>query len=170
MAKLRKGTAYRRLDARPYTRRSKYRKLNFIRATPNNKVVKYTHGKVNAEYKYSFQLISKEALQIRHNALESARQTANKYLETELGRNMFFFNIRIYPHHILRENPIASGAGADRLSTGMQFSFGKPVGLAARVKKGQILMEVKTNNEEVARKTLKRASHKIPCKCSIIEA
>ncbi len=170
MAKLRKGTAYRRLDARPYTRKSKYRKLNFIRATPNNKVVKYSHGKVNSKYKYSFQLVSKEAVQIRHNALESARQTTNRYLEDQLGRLMFFFNIRIYPHHVLRENPIASGAGADRLSTGMKFSFGKPIGLAARVKKGQILMEVKVNNEEVGRNALKRAAYKLPCKSSVIEA
>jgi len=170
MAKLRKGTAYRRLDARPYTRKSKYKKFNFIRATPNNKVVKYAHGKLNAEYKYTIQLVSKEALQIRHNALESGRQTTNRYLESELGRDMYFFNLRVYPHHILRENPLASGAGADRLSTGMKFSFGKPIGLAARIKKGQIIMEVKANNEEVARKALKRAAYKFPCKCSIIEA
>jgi large subunit ribosomal protein L10e len=52
----------------------------------------------------------------------------------------------------------------------MKFSFGKPIGLAARIKKGQIIMEVKANNEEVARKALKRAAYKFPCKCSIIEA
>ena len=46
----------------------------------------------------------------------------------------YFFQLRIYPHHILRENPLAAGAGADRMSTGMKCAFGKPISVAARVK------------------------------------
>jgi large subunit ribosomal protein L10e len=76
----------------------------------------------------------------------------------------------IYPHHILRENPLASGAGADRFSTGMQKAFGKPTGLAARVKAGQTLMRLSVNKSNLkdARMGLKRAQYKFPCGCSIV--
>ena len=50
----------------------------------------------------------------------------------EVGRMNFHFKIRVYPHHVLRENKQATGAGADRVSEGMRLSFGKPVGTAAR--------------------------------------
>ena len=40
MAKLRKFSAYRRIE-RPYTRKSKYRKKSFIRATPTNKIIRF---------------------------------------------------------------------------------------------------------------------------------
>ena len=56
--------------------------------------------------------------------------------------------IRIYPHHIMRENPLATGAGADRMSTGMKKSFGKTIGVAARVHKGQTLVTVNVNGLE----------------------
>lgn len=168
MAKLRKGVSYRNLE-RPYTRRSKFRKLNFIRATPNNKIVKYVMGSPKTEFKHKLRLISDDALQIRHNAIESARQTANRLLEGKLRKSFYCFKILIYPHHILRENPIASGAGADRLSTGMKNSFGKAIGLAAQIREGQILLEVSANNESVARLALKRAAHKLPCKSKIVE-
>ncbi len=74
-----------------------------------------------------------------------------------------------YPHHVLRENPIAAGAGADRMSTGMKKSFGRTIGTAAQVKRGQPLFVVDVNkqNVEVARKALKRASYKLPGTCII---
>ena len=129
MAKLRRAVAYRRLE-RPYTRRSKYRKKNFVRATPVNKVVRYDMGNLSKEFPSKFDLISKNNVQIRHNAIEAARLTALRLLEKKLGKNAFNMRIRIYPHHVLRENPLASGAGADRMSTGMKMSFGKPIGVA----------------------------------------
>jgi len=77
--------------------------------------------------------------------------------------------IRIFPHHILRENPLATGAGADRMSTGMKKSFGKSIGIAAQVKANKILFTIKVNKNgiEVARKALKKAAHKLPCRCII---
>ncbi len=142
MAKLRKFVAYRRLE-RPYTRVSKYREKSFVRARPHSKVVRYTQGNQHKEFKYTLYLVSKEALQIRHNAIESARQTANKVLDKKIGKLNYFFKYRIYPHHILRENPLASGAGADRMSTGMKKAFGKPIGVAAQVKKSKSLPSLK---------------------------
>jgi large subunit ribosomal protein L10e len=107
-------------------------------------------------------LISKESVQIRDNALEAARVVAHKFLEKNLGTN-YFFKILLYPHHVLREKPIATGAGADRYSRGMKLAFGKPVGKAVQVKEGQRIMMLKINkqNLEIGKKALKKAGLKI---------
>ncbi|MBN2458267.1 50S ribosomal protein L16 [Candidatus Woesearchaeota archaeon] len=169
MAKIRKFCAYRRLE-RPYTRKSKYRKLSFIKSTPHSKIVRFECGNLKDKFEKKVDLVSKNALQIRHNAIESARLSSNRMLEKNLGKVGFRLSIRIYPHHVLRENPLASGAGADRMSTGMKMSFGKPIGSAARVKEGQTLLTVSVNknNVDLAKKALKRASYKFPCPCSIV--
>lgn len=169
MARLRKFVAYRRLE-RPYTRFSRYKKLSYVRSRPVCKVVRFDVGEVNGRFTHKLDLVSKSDLQIRDNAIESARQTSNRLLEKTLGKTGYRFMTRIYPHHVLRENPLAAGAGADRLSTGMAHSFGKPIGLAARVKAGSPLFTVLVNKENVrlARMALKRASYKVPCACSIV--
>jgi large subunit ribosomal protein L10e len=169
MAKLRKGCSYRRIK-RPYTRKSKFRKLSYVRAIPANKVVRFETGNAKKEFPTTLHLVSKDSLQIRHNAIESARVSATRHLEKTLGKLGFYLRIRTFPHHVLRENPLASGAGADRMSTGMQKSFGKTIGIAAQVKRGQILIDagVEENQIEVARIALKRASYKLPCSCSIV--
>ena len=170
MARVRKFVAYRRLE-RPYTRVSKYRVKNYVRARPNITLVKYNMGNVKGKFKYKVDLLSKTDLQIRHNALEAARQTTNRLLEKELGKTEFYFRVNVYPHHILRENPLASGAGADRMSTGMKMSFGKPIGAAAQVKEGQVLFEVSVEKRHIpiAREALRRVSHKMPCRTRVIE-
>ena len=167
MAKLMRAVAWRRLE-RPYTRKSKYRKKAFVRAVPNNKIVKYVMGNQKKEYAYVVSLNSKSDIQLRHNALESARKTTNKLLETKAPVN-YKMRIKVYPHHILRNNPLAAGAGADRMSTGMAHSFGKAVGIAAQVRKGQAIMEVEVNKDKlnVAKLALERARKKFPCDCSI---
>lgn len=170
MARLRKGVSYRRMDARPYTRISKYRKKSFVRARPHVKVVKYDMGELKKVFRYAVYLKTNETLQLRHNALESARQAINRALEKNTGKGMYSFKLRVYPHHILRENPLASGAGADRLSTGMKNSFGKSIGTAARVRKGQIIFEAGVDtlaHAEAAKKALKKGSTKLPKGCTI---
>lgn len=168
MAKLRKAVAYRRLE-RPYTRRSKYKKKAFVKVSPASKVVRYELGNVRKPFPCMLVLRSKHSLQIRHNAIESARLTSLRYLEKNLGKQGYHLSIRMYPHHILRENPLASGAGADRMSTGMQLSFGKAIGIAAQVPADKILIAayVEKDKVEVAKKALKRASTKLPCSCYI---
>lgn len=163
MVKLRKFSAYRILK-RPYTRRSKYKKKSFIKTTANVKIVRFKTGNFRKKFPYSLHLVAKGDLQIRDNALESARQTANRVLELTLGTGGYFMQLRLYPHHILRENPLAAGAGADRFSTGMQKSFGKPIGCAARIKKGQKLVSVSVNKQhlELAKKALNRFRKRIP--------
>ncbi len=168
MARIRKFSAYRSIE-RPYTRISKYRKKSYIRVRPNIHVVKYDMGNPSKDWPLKLELVSKSDLQIRHNALESARQTSNKVLETTLGKGAYHLKLRLFPHHILRENPLASGAGADRMSTGMKMSFGKAIGTAARVFKGQTIFSlgVDKSQEDVAKKALRRAASKLPCHCGI---
>ena len=112
MARLRKAVAYRRLE-RPYTRHSKFNKLSYVRGRPVSRVVHYNMGDLKTEFPCKVILRSNADLQIRDNALESARQTSNRFMEKNVGKTSYCMSIRIYPHHILRENPLASGAGAD---------------------------------------------------------
>ena len=108
MVKLRKAVAYRATE-RPYTRKSKFRKKSFIRASPQNKVVMFDMGNKTQSFDTHAKLISKEQIQVRHNAIESSRLTSNRHLEKTLGKTMYHLKINIYPHHILRENPLAAG-------------------------------------------------------------
>ena len=168
MAKLRKFVAYRHVK-RPYTRKSKYKVKNYVRAFPNIKIVKFEAGDKKKNYESHIVLKSKQALQIRHEALESSRMTINRKLEKVLGKNQFFFRVRPYPHHVLRENAMATGAGADRMSTGMAKPFGKVVGAAAQIKEGQIIMDVYTvkGNEMKVKDAYDTAARKLPGAYSI---
>jgi large subunit ribosomal protein L10e len=76
----------------------------------------------------------------------------------------------VFPHHVLRFNPIATGAGADRFSQGMKKSFGRPLGVAARVKKNQKVMSAFTqkNSEKVVKEAFRKASMKLPCQCKVV--
>ena len=169
MVKLRKFVSYRRIE-RPYTRVSKFKKKAYIKAKPASKIIRFEMGNLQkTDFEYKLVLKSKRDLQIRHNAIESARQSSNKLLEEKLGKTNYRFKIRIFPHHVLRENPLASGAGADRMSTGMKCSFGKTIGVAARIKKGQEMFEIETNKNglTLARAALRRVAQKLPCSCTI---
>ncbi len=168
MVRIRKFCAYRRPE-RPYTRVSKFKNKSFIRVSPNVAVVRFDAGNLSKKFQYTLSLHSKSDLQIRDNALESARQTSTRLLESNLGLSGFHLKIKPYPFHVLRENPLAAGAGADRFSTGMQKAFGKPIGNAARIRKGQSIFEISVDkgNQEIAKKALSRASKKLPCSCTI---
>ena len=137
---------------------------------PNPRITSFETGNVKKQFPYTLQLNSKVHIQIRDNALESARLTANRFLERNLGTSSYFMKLRKYPHHILRENPIAAGAGADRFSTGMKKAFGKPIGLAARIREGHTIYEVSVNKNglSVAKAALQRASKKLPCTTAIV--
>ncbi len=162
MAGLRKGHCYTGL-VRAYTRKSKYKSKAYIKGVPPSKLVKFDQGDLKKEFESAVFLKSKQPIQLRHNALESARQMVNRNISETLGNN-FRLKIRVYPHHILRENKMLSGAGADRMQTGMQRAFGKPVGSAAQVKKGQpiISLHVDKKDVEAAKKALHTAIHRLP--------
>ena len=167
MATLRKGRCYSK-PVKAYTRKSKVKSKSYIKTTPQNKIVRYDMGNLKEQFNHTIKLISNQDIQIRHNALESARLVIFRRLQ-KLGINNFFFKLKIYPHHILRENKMLSGARADRLQTGMSHAFGKPVGLAAKVKRGRIIFSVDVNKENLkpATEAMKLAIPRLPCKCSV---
>ena len=168
MVSIRPNSCYRHYE-RPYTRKSKYKSKAFIKATPENRVTKFEFGDVKAKFNCQIDLVTKTPLQLRHNSIESARTVVIRRL-TETGKN-YRFTVRAYPHHVLRENKMLTGAGADRMQTGMQLSFGRAVGLAARIKANQPIFSVRVDKADAkaARLALAGALPKLPCRCSFVE-
>lgn len=157
-----RGKNYRHPTGMPYTRRE------FVGGTPHPKIAKFSLGNPNGDYDVEIQLTSCTNVQVRHNALEAARVAANKKMQ-EVGESNYYLLVKKYPHVILRENKMIATAGADRLQEGMRRAFGKPVGLAARVKIDDIIMliRVKSSDVEKAKEALGAASSKLPMKTRI---
>lgn len=164
MAGLRKGNCYRKV-VRAYTRKSKYKSKGYIKAIPPSKIVKFDQGNLQKKFDAKVSLVSKQAIQLRHNALESARQIIHKHISDSLGNN-YYLKVRVYPHHILREHKMLTGAGADRMSPGMSQAFGKAVGVAAQVKRNQPIISIMTDKKDVetAKKALHFAMSRLPGK------
>lgn len=160
---LRPARCYTHFTSPPYTRKE------YIHGIPPPKIVKFVMG-TEKDYEYLLELRVKEGGQIRHNALEAARVMCNKYLSTEAGDTNYFFRVKVYPHHVIRENKMMAFAGADRLQDGMRQAFGKPIGTVARVKAKQAILEVRVNREhlEIAKEALRRGGAKIPLPCEIV--
>jgi large subunit ribosomal protein L10e len=135
----------------------------FAPGTPNPKIARFTTGKYSTDYAYVLQLISKGTVQIRSNALESARVAANKKLAT-LGEEGYYLIVKPYPHIVLRENKMIATAGADRLQEGMRKAFGKPIGVAARVYIGTTVLElhVKATDLQKGKDAMHAAKAKLP--------
>ncbi|MEM3401863.1 MAG: 50S ribosomal protein L16 [Candidatus Hadarchaeales archaeon] len=160
---LRPARTYRHFSGPAYARKE------FVKGAPGVRVTFFDMGDPNGDFPIEMTLVAIESGQIRHNAIEAARVAANRLLETKAGKS-YHFKIRVYPHHILRENPMAAGAGADRISDGMRRAFGKPIGSAARVFSGQKLMTVRVAKEfwPIAKEALRRASIKLSVPTKLI--
>jgi len=147
-------------------------KKAYITGVPGSKIRIFDLGDKRDGPKHPFMisLVSLESKQLRHNQLEAMRVVMNRYLSKKLGKQGYYLKIRIHPHHILREHSLATGAGADRFSSGMAKAFGKPVGRAARVKPNQKLASVFVPETGVsaAKAAVNRARHKISSKCKIL--
>jgi len=159
-----RGRNYRSPVGQPYTR------MKYIRGSPVSKVSKFNMGDLAVNFPFKIYLLASERVQIRHNALESARVAANKILTEKYGETGFRISLHPYPHIILRENKMIATAGADRLQEGMRRSFGKPTGRAARVDVGQVILSVHVNREgvEAAKAACKVASTKLPMKTRLV--
>ncbi|MBS3159596.1 50S ribosomal protein L16 [Candidatus Woesearchaeota archaeon] len=169
MTTLRVFRCYRRLK-RPYTRKSRFKRYNFIRAMPNHKITRFDMGDMSQNYPNFVKLMSKVDINIRHNAIEASRMIINRELQEKIGKIGYKFKINKYPHHALRENKMLGGAHADRIQTGMAHSFGKVVSLAVRWKKGTPLFtaQVKDLHVEIAKKALLSIAPKLPCKVFVV--
>jgi large subunit ribosomal protein L10e len=167
---LRSAKCYRKLE-KPYTRVSfKKPRRSYVKGVPALKIHRFEAGEKDKKFSKTIYLVAKKAVQIRHNALEAARVLATKTLAKHAGEGNYFFKVLIYPHHVLRENPLATGAGADRFQTGMRKSFGRPISSAARVRENQKVLEVRVDNENAGKRALKAASSKLPTPCLIIDS
>jgi large subunit ribosomal protein L10e len=161
---LRPARCYRELK-RAYTRVSKrVLSKNYIKAAPqHHRIQRFILGDVKADYEKVAYIIAVEKVNIRDRALEACRQKIVKALNPIRGK--FCLILRVYPHHILRENKMATGAGADRISQGMSHAFGKPIGRAARIKRPTVLYEIRYNGnaEDLIKKAFNKIKPKLPC-------
>jgi large subunit ribosomal protein L10e len=146
-----------------------FARREYMGGIPGSKIVKFTMGNPNKDFTYTVELRNLKAGQIRHNALESGRIAANRTLEP-LGRENFFLKIVPFPHQVLREHKRLNVAQADRFQEGMKKAYGKPVGIAARLKINKPILVARVNEEnlESAKTALKRASDKFPVPCRIV--
>jgi len=171
MATLRKANAYSKKKVTPFTRKSKKKSKSYIKTIPPQKIVKFSMGKTDlTKLRHHLAMISSEKVQLRHNALEACRQYINKKLDKQFT-GQYSFKIIPYPHHVQRENKMLTGAGADRMQTGMQLAYGKPTGKAAILKNGSKIFFVAVQNEkavEFVRTVLKQVKSKLPGKTKII--
>lgn len=152
---LRPAKCYR-WDSPAYTRISNNPGDSYITGIPGSKLLHFESGNLSAEFDTEVSIKTLEDIQIRSNSLEAARVAVNKVLEGKMGINNFRLKVRVYPHHVIRENVMATGAGADRVQMGMRQSFGKPMGVAARLRSGQKIMSVYINRSDDAIKTAKK--------------
>jgi len=167
MATLRKGKCYRAVK-RAYTRKSKYKKKGFVKSTAASKVVKFHMGNTTKDFKETIKLISNGKYQVRHNALESCRVVMNRQLVKKFGPKGYHMFINVFPHHILRENKMLTGAGADRMQSGMKHAFGKAMGSAAQLKKGTTLFTVYVDSElDFVSEVMKKLKTRLPGPVSV---
>ena len=160
----RPGRCYSKLQ-RPYTRVSIHvPKKSYVVGVPARKITQFEMGSKKKKFEKIFKLVATYPVQIRDNALEAARQGANKHLEKVLTGEHYFLKILVYPYQVLRENAMATGAGADRFQEGMRKSFGKPVSTAARMMKNQPIMEIRVDKgkEHAAKRAFQIAAKKMP--------
>mmetsp|Transcript_94336 Transcript_94336/g.131084 ORF Transcript_94336/g.131084 Transcript_94336/m.131084 type:complete len:213 (-) Transcript_94336:295-933(-) len=156
-----------------YCKNKPYIKSRYLRGVPEPKIKIYDVGNKRAgvdQFPCVVHMFSDEREQLSSEALEAARIACNKYLTKYAGKDGFHLRIRAHPYHVLRINKMLSCAGADRLQTGMRHAYGKPQGVVARVKIGQILLSVrcKKANVEHAIEALRRAKFKFPGRQKIV--
>lgn len=169
---LRKGVCYRKVE-RSYTRKSKRKSKSYIKTIPPSKIAKFNMGDVEKFNKGGFShrifIVVSKPIQLRDNSIEASRQLIIRHLERNLKKD-FYMEVNAYPHHILRENKMLTGAGADRMQTGMQHSFGKPVGVAAQLHKNGKIFTIACNEKDipVIRTIIKKARPKLPKEKAVI--
>ena len=168
MAALRPGRSLRAIE-RPWTRFSTRKTKSYIPTMPAGKIHQFMMGEMNNNFDTTLKLVARKPAQIRDNAMEAARIVATNFLEKKAPKG-YFLRFLLYPHQIIREKPIAQGAGADRYSRGMKLAFGKPAGKAVQIHEGQSLLtlQVNKNNLVLGKQALKKAALKLSTPMRIV--
>ena len=155
---------YRQVKGQAFTRRK------YMGGVPNNRISQYDMGNLKeTDFPIKVSLKVEDRVQIRHTALEAGRIAANRVMSKKAGVANYHLKVRVYPHIVLRENKLATGAGADRVSSGMRGAFGKNVGTAARMERNQPVMTIECTQTAfaLAKEALWKASMKFPTPCYI---
>ncbi|MDR0309902.1 MAG: 50S ribosomal protein L16 [Candidatus Methanoplasma sp.] len=157
------ASMYRRITGQAYTRRE------YMGGVPASRLSQFDMGSPAGEFPVVLTLKVENRVQVRHTSLEAGRIAANKMLSSQAGVANYHLKVRAYPHCVLRENKLATGAGADRVSSGMRNSFGKNVGTAARLERNQAILTVRVTADKagVAKTALWKASMKFPSPCYV---
>jgi len=132
-----------------YQKNKPYIKSRYCRGVPESKIRIYDVGAKKAPvdlFPFVAHLVCDEKQQISSEALEACRVAINKHLVKSVGKDGYHIRVRAHPFHVLRANKMLSCAGADRLSSGMRHSYGKPIGVSARVDIGQILVSIRSKD------------------------
>ncbi len=155
---------YSRITGPAYTRRE------FMGGVPYPKITTFVQGNQHKEFPIEMRLVAEESCQIRHTALEAARVSVNRKMTNDAGLDNFYLKIVPYPHQVIREHKMATGAGADRISSGMRAAFGRPVGTAARVIHDDVIMIGRTDEAHAheLKEAMKKASIKLPTPCRVL--
>src|SRR4030067_345375 len=145
------NSMYREIRGQAYTRKE------YMGGIPGLRISQWDIGDLRTEFPLKLHLIAKEQCQIRHTALEAARISANRYIAKKAG-NAYHLKLRLYPHNVLRENKIATGAGADRISEGEGGGVGGAAARAARVHPGTKIMTISTTpgHSDAAKKATRK--------------
>jgi large subunit ribosomal protein L10e len=176
MATTRKALAYSKRKPVINTRRSKRQQKSYIKTVPPQKIVKFNMGNIKkfeeGKYKIKVTVSTTHNVQIRDFALEAVRQSLHKDMTKLLTQKNYFLRCNCYPHNILRNNRVYSGASkGERVQTGMKKSFGSSEGRAAILKRGRPIFSLYFNGEEHlpdVRKSFKKITPKLPCKTRVV--
>ncbi len=158
MAGRKPARMYRQIKSQSYTRRE------YMGGVPASRITQFESGYSKGDFPIEMHLIAESPAAIRHTALEAARIAANRTIQKKAGSQGYFMKVHVYPHEVIRENKMATGAGADRISSGMRNAFGKAVGTAARVRTGQVVMSIRVGRAHFkeAKQALWKAGLRIP--------
>jgi len=174
LANKRPWHCYSKWTRRPYQhKRSANHRREYARGGAQSKIVRFWGG--NKEIEWSdWELVVglkvNHQIQISSNSLEAIRITINGVLQRKIGRLNYRLRIRPKPFQKIRENRMLAFAGADRIQSGMRNSFGRASGVCARVRAGQIIVDVGSYIKDLplVRDRLRVASMKISSSCQTV--
>ncbi len=174
MANKRPWHCYAKWTRRPYQhKRSANHRREYARGGAQSKIVRFWGGNKEKDWN-DWELVVglkvNHQIQISSNSLEAIRITINSALQKKLGRQNYRVRIRPKPFQKIRENRMLAFAGADRIQSGMRNSFGRSSGVCARVRAGQIIVDVGTSIKDLPliRDRLRIASMKISSSCQTV--
>jgi len=174
MANKRPWHCYSKWTRRPFQhKRSSNHRREYARGGAQSKIVRFWGGSKETPWE-DFELVVglkvKNQSQISSNTLEAIRITINGVLTRKLGIQNYRLRIRPKPFQKYRENRMLAFAGADRVQSGMRNSFGRSTGVCARVRAGQIIVDVGTSlrNLPLVRDRLRVANMKISSPCQTV--